>query len=168
MGSKKLERFMVALTVVALCACENQKTRLAVCTTLVKQEQLEDALGVCDEVAKQASDPEVIAAAKEAILKIESAKRAAEAKANAVPSTVSEPWCDRLGARLYQQYLGDARLDDSKKKYSRRAPDGYLEQVIGDHTTNVVVNCKDDAGQPTAGRWLCLWNSDFNNYKECK
>lgn len=91
-----------------------------------------------------------------------------QAAADAVPDTVSEDWCDRLGERLSHRLLAGALAAEQQKRYSLRAPEAYLRQILGDYVGYQVVTCKDDSGKSTAGYWSCLWNSTWDNHDQCK
>ena len=94
--------------------------------------------------------------------------KAAEAKAaidekiaNTIPPTVTTDWCSRLAARLEPRLRAQAAA-----KYLTHDP-GFLTQSVHGNVENVVVDCKEDVGKPTAGLWTCRWNETFNTAADC-
>jgi len=79
-----------------------------------------------------------------------------------LPANVTRPWCARLRKRLRERFIPQAT-----SAYPNRGSD-YINTVVTDFVVNLEYNCIQDIGRPTAGRWECYWNSNFDTYEGCE
>jgi hypothetical protein len=146
--------FVVGLLMLAVFGCDKAKAGYEECKQLEASGKLAEAEAVCE--GANLADPETDfgkLAVSEAV--------AIQVKLDEiVPPTVTTEWCGRLRRRLQSRLSADAAA-------KLGGAGGDVGTMIADFVLNTENNCRDDAGKPTAGLWLCRWNEGFDDYPQC-